>query len=176
MIFLGGTMNRREMERYLKRLGQELHQQHLTGEIIIAGGAAMSLALGSRRATRDIDAYFLTESQAIRVARYHIAQAFGLPDDWLNDGVKGFFHTQPPTSLIREYPGLRVYAVAPEYLFAMKASAGRPQDIRDLKHLMMHLNLTSAEEALELIQQYVPAPRLVPKVRYIIESLFAERG
>jgi predicted nucleotidyltransferase len=169
-------MNRREMERYLTYLGRELHQQHLTGEIVIAGGAAMMLALGSRRATRDIDAYFLTESQAIRVARDHIAETFGLPGDWLNDGVKGFFQTQPPTTLLREYPGLRVYTVTPEYLFAMKASAGRPQDIRDLEVLIAHLHLTSAEGALELVQQYVPAQRLAPKVRYLIESLFAEGG
>lgn len=168
-------MNRREMERYLKRLGLELHQQHLTGEIVIAGGAAMLLVIGSRRATRDIDAYFLTESLAIRAAREHVAQAFGLPSDWLNDGVKGFFQTQPPTSLVREYPGLRVFAVAPEYLFAMKASAGRPQDVRDLQELIAYLHLASADEALELVQRYIPPQRLAPKVRYIIETLFTER-
>ncbi len=64
----------------------------------------------------------------------------------------------------------------PWFCLSFSCILQRPQDIRDLKHLMMHLNLTSAEEALELIQQYVPAPRLAPKVRYIIESLFAERG
>jgi hypothetical protein len=51
----------------------------------------MLLAIGNRQATRDIDAYFATNPQIIRDAAHVIAQREGLPPDWINDGVKGFF-------------------------------------------------------------------------------------
>lgn len=165
-------MTRQEIEKYLRMLGEELEKRQITGEIMLAGGAVMLLVVQSRGATLDIDAYFLKEPQAIRQAIREIARQEGLPPDWLNDGVKGFFGTQPPVDLWHEYPGLRVYTVTPQYLFAMKVSAGRPQDIRDLRALLAYLHLGNAQEALAIAQQYIPERLLTPKVRYLIEALF----
>jgi predicted nucleotidyltransferase len=167
-------MDRQQIEHNLQLLGRELHRQGITGEIVIAGGAMMALVIGSRASTDDIDAYLLKEPQAIREAVQVVAQQQHLPAYWLNDGLKGFFATEPPVLLWRTYPGLVVQMVTPEYLLAMKALAGRPHDERDLEALIAYLDIGSAEAALEIIQRYIPERLLVPRVRYQLESLFEE--
>ncbi len=165
-------MNRQQIEHNLELLGDELHKRGITGEIVIAGGAMMALVIRSRLSTEDIDAYLLKEPQAIREAAAVVAQQEQLPAHWLNDGLKGFFATEPPVMLWRTFPGLVVQMVTPEYLLAMKALAGRPQDERDLEALITYLGLPSAQAALEIIQRYIPERLLVPRVRYQLEGLF----
>lgn len=165
-------MTPEDIEKYLRMLGQELERNHVTGEIIVAGGAFMLLVIKNRETTKDIDAYFSAEPEAIREAAHRVAQREGLPEDWLNDGVKGFFYQQPPVSRWAEYPGLRIYTVAPDYAFAMKAIAGRPEDIRDMRALIAHLQLSSAEEALAVVSKYIPPGRIPIRSRYLIETLF----
>ncbi len=165
-------MNVQDIQRYLQMLGAELQQRGVTGEIVLVGGAVMLLVIGNRPTTKDIDAYFATNAQEIRTAAQIIAQREHLPPNWLNDGVKGFFYTQPPTTLWLDYPGLRVYTAAPEYVLAMKAIAGRPEDIADIQALAAHLGMTQAQEVLAIISRYVPASQILPKTQYLIQSLF----
>src|SRR5690348_8835175 len=113
-------MNRQQIEHNLQLLGHELEKRGITGEIVIAGGAMIALLIGSRDSTDDIDAYLLKEPLAIREAAQMVAQQEQLPAYWLNDGLKGFFATEPPLMLWRTYPGLVVQMVIPEYLLAMK--------------------------------------------------------
>ncbi len=166
-------MNKQDIEKYLRMLGQELLQRHLTGEILLAGGAVMLLVVQNREVTKDIDAYFKPEqADIIREAARVVADREGLAYDWINDGVKGFFYAQPPVEQWAEYPGLRVYIPSLDYLFAMKVVAGRPQDIEDIKALAHELNLSNAQEALTLVKRYVPEQLLVPRIEYIIEEIF----
>jgi len=51
-------MRRGEIEADLRAVGAELAHQGLIGEIVLAGGAFMTLVLRSREATLDVDAYF----------------------------------------------------------------------------------------------------------------------
>jgi hypothetical protein len=67
-------MDKREIEKYLKMLGQELAIEQRTGKILLVGGAVMVLLIGNRVSTRDIDASFENEAPAIREAVIHIAQ------------------------------------------------------------------------------------------------------
>ena len=165
-------MHRQDMERWLRRVGELLQVQGLTGEIVIVGGAFMTLVLQQREATKDVDAYFATHAEAIREAAARVSEEYGLPPDWLNDAVKGFMYAQPELTPWLEVPGLRVYAPDPAYIFAMKALAGRPADLRDLQALSHILRLTSSAEALEIVTRYVPARLLTPRVQYLIEDLF----
>ncbi|HLB11739.1 MAG TPA: DUF6036 family nucleotidyltransferase [Dehalococcoidia bacterium] len=169
-------MNIDEIERCLRQVGRYLHEQGLTGEILLVGGAYMTLVLQQREATKDVDAYFAAHPEAIREAAARVARENGLPTGWLNDAVKGFLYGQPEMTLWLECPGLRVYAPHPSYIFAMKAMAGRPEDLRDLRGLGDSLGLTSASEALAIITRYVPERLLTPRVQYLIEDLFDEAG
>jgi len=164
-----------DMGRYFELLGQELMTRGVTGEIVVAGGAAMLLVIRNRDTTRDVDAYFATNPQEIRAAAAVVAREEGLPPHWLNDGVKGFFYSQPPTSLWAEYPGLRLYTVDPDYLLAMKVLAARPQDVGDIVALVDHLGLRSASDILAVVQHYIPASLLSPRSRYLVEDLMAQR-
>lgn len=168
-------MDREEIERCLEEVGQELQRLGVTGEIVLVGGAFMTLIMRSREATKDVDAYFdPATASAIRRAAVIVAGRHGLAPDWLNDAVKGFFASAPATTLWAEYPGLRINAVTPSYVFAMKAMAARPADIEDLRTLGRHLGIKSSDAALDVVRSHVPNRLLVPRTRYLLEELFDE--
>jgi predicted nucleotidyltransferase len=167
-------VNRDDIVRYLEMLGAELQQRGVTGEIVIAGGAFMLLIVRNRETTKDVDAYFSAEPQAIRDAARVVAQQEGLPEDWLNDSVNGFFYQVPPVTKWAEYPGLRVFMVSPEYVLALKAIAARPEDVPDLKALIDMLALKTPQDALDIVARYVPQRLVPPKAQYLIETLFDE--
>jgi hypothetical protein len=166
-------MDKSGIERNLQLLAHELAVSGRTGAILILGGAVMVLVVGNRGATRDIDAAFEREAPAIRAAVSQIARREGLPDDWLNDGAKGFIYSSPPVILWKQYPGLDIYLPALDYLLAMKIIAGRIQDLDDAKALIQHLGLTSPQEVLDILQRYIPSRYLTVSVRYNVEELFA---
>ena len=166
-------MNKEDIEKYLRMLGQELLKRQVTGEILLVGGAVMLLKVQNRETTKDIDAYFVSsQAEVIREAAQTIADREGLPQDWINDAAKGFFYRQPPTEQWAEYPGLRVYVPTLDYLFAMKLVAGRPQDLDDIKALGHELNLLNADDALKIVKEYVPEQLLVPRIQYMIDEIF----
>ena len=71
----------------LIELGSRLAARGLEARIFLVGGAAMALAYSRTRITRDLDAVFEPKREICdEVAR--MADEFGLPDGWLNDGVK----------------------------------------------------------------------------------------
>ncbi len=74
-----------------------------------------------------------------------------------------------------EYPGLRVHVTSPEYVFAMKAIAGRPEDEIDLRALSDRLALSTPEEALAIVAEFVPERLLTAHARFLVESLFEDK-
>lgn len=93
----GDSVTRSEIETLFQELGAELLSRGVTGEIAIAGGAVMLLLVESREATKDVDAYFGGDARVTSEAAERVAVRHGLPPDWLNDGVKGFFYGTPPS-------------------------------------------------------------------------------
>lgn len=169
-------MDAKDILRYLQMVGEELQKDGTRGDIVLAGGAVMLLIVRSRKMTKDVDAYLGEDSDVVREAAKRVAQREALDENWLNDGVKGFFYGTPPQTVIADFPGLRVYSVTPEYMVAMKVVAGRAEDVRDLKHLVKFLQLENAEEVLSIVEKYVPPKLLTAKLQYIVESLFDEEA
>jgi hypothetical protein len=170
-------MDRGEIEINLRALGQKLAQRNLVGEILLLGGAYMLLVIQNRGATNDIDAYFAVEPEAIRKAAAEIAKERGLPADWLNDAVKGFIHRQPDSvNLWASYPGLNIHTPSPRYIFAMKAEAARAgtSDFEDLRALRRWLRLKTLDQAIAVVEMYIPADRLSMKTKLTLETLFEE--
>ena len=131
-------MNKSDISYYLQRIGEELASKGEHGKILLLGGAVMLLVVGNRNSTRDIDAAFEENAQAIREAIEIVAVQEGLADDWLNDGAKGFLYSEPETILLEKYSGLDIYIPTLDYLLAMKVIAGRQRDISDAKALVVH--------------------------------------
>lgn len=178
----GSGLTRDAILRALGALAEELGKQGVTGEICLFGGTVMVLAFTARLSTKDVDALF-QPSQSIRDAARHVAAEQHLPEDWINDGVKGFVsarHETTPGSL-PQFPHLRLTMPVPEYLLAMKCMAarvggttGETSDVPDIIFLIRHLGLRSARDVLDLVGQYYPAGRIPVRTQYLVEGLFEE--
>jgi hypothetical protein len=158
----------------LQALGDELSRQDVRGQIFIVGGAAMALAYSTRRVTKDIDAVFESKS-VIYEAAGKVAEDLGLPDDWLNDAVKGFMPGQDAQPRpVPEVRGIEIATASPRYLLAMKLMAMRfGEDDEDIELLIGECGLRSVEETLELLEQMYPLLEPPPKTRLFLEELFA---
>lgn len=163
-------MNVDEMRHALRALGHRLAEQGLRGDIVIAGGAWMALVLGARGVTKDIDAYLSPPAEPIPRAASDVAQQLGLPTDWLNDGIKGFFYGTPPQELWHEFEGLRVYAVTADYMLALKVYAVRVHDQADVQALIQHLEIHTLLEILDIVERYIPKNLLTAKQQYFAEA------
>jgi len=85
----GASFTKQRIRDLLTDLGADLNKRDIRAELFIVGGAAMALAYNTRRATRDVDAVLEPESEISAAAR-RVAADHDLPDDWLNDAMKGF--------------------------------------------------------------------------------------
>jgi hypothetical protein len=63
-----------------------------------------------------------------------------LPEDWLNDSVKGFVGPTATTDEFMQLGALKVTVVSPEYLLAMKLMSARVSD-RDIADVGFGFNL-----------------------------------
>ncbi len=164
-------MTSEQMRQYLTEVGARLAARGLTGEIVLAGGAVMVMALHTRGGSSDIDAVFSKETEAIREAAREVANAHGLPAIWLNDHVRAFVAPDAPTVDFFEVRGLRVRMVRLDYLFYMKAWAGDPIDQRDLRAIAKALGLRNEHQAYDIVRRYSPG-ELPRDVQILLESLF----
>ena len=157
----------------LEELARVLASKGIEGRLFVVGGAAMALAFDARRMTRDIDAVFEPKSEIYRAAA-EVAATLDLPDDWLNDAVKGFVPgTDPDAVPIFARPGLAVSAASAQFLLAMKLRASRPeQDVDDITFLAALLGLNTAEEVLRVATDRYSVDELPPRARFLIEELF----
>lgn len=163
----------------LTELGARLAAKDVEARMFVVGGAAMALAFSRSRVTRDIDAVF--EPKAVIYSEAEaMAGRHGLPSGWLNDGVKGFMpeRVQPVEGTVRlSLPGLSVGVASAEYLFAMKAAAARQEtDGDDLRVLARLVGVTTAEEGLELVEEFYGPGRLTVKTQLLLEDVLASMG
>jgi hypothetical protein len=167
-------MSHEEIENLLRNLSDRLVAQGLVGEVALYGGAAMVLGHRARLSTKDVDAVFVPK-QEIYQAVAEVADAAGLEKDWLNDAVKGFLSEKNELQPLRDYPGLKVFVAAPQYLLAMKCMSMRlgrdDTDLADVRFLMNRLGLERVEEVLDLVSHYYPEDRIQPKTRFAIEEI-----
>jgi hypothetical protein len=163
-----------DIRRLFELLAEELGEVSVEGELYVVGGAVMCLAYDARPATRDVDALF-KPTRAIREAAARVALRAGVPPGWLNDAVKGYLDARGDFDPYLERPHLRVFVASPEYLLAMKCASMRLgeefRDLDDVRYLLRYLNITSADEALEVVTRYFDEQQLMPKTRLALEEL-----
>lgn len=175
-------LKKEDILRGLRSIDTQAKDVGVLVDLSIYGGAALAIAFNIRHATRDVDAVVHGAPDFLRLAAAHVAAQEGWPQDWLNDGVKGFTSRHEQMHLMENFAaspegGLRVHTPAPEYLFAMKCMAMRPEglegshDISDIDALADIAGIEDAASALALVEAFYPAARIPPKVRFGVEEI-----
>jgi len=171
--------------RGLRKIDKKAKEAGIIVDLAVYGGAALAIAFNIRHATRDVDAVMRGEPAFLRNAAAEVAVEEGWAKDWLNDGVKGFISGNEKMLLMESFGGfgasstggLRIYTPTPEYLFAMKCMAMRPEgiegsrDISDIEALADIAGIRDAGEAMSLVEEFYPAARIPAKVRFGIEEI-----
>lgn len=177
-----GALSRKDIVRGLERLDAMAREAGKVVELAVYGGAALALSFDMRVSTRDVDAVVRGSPDFVRGCSARIAEEEGWPEGWLNDGVKGFLSQNEQMRLMHDFQaadgkGLRVFVPSPQYLFAMKCMAMRPEgidgshDISDIEALAAIAEIPDAKSALELVESFYPAGRIPPKVRFGVEEI-----
>jgi hypothetical protein len=166
-----------QVRTLLTDLGERLAARGIEARLFLVGGAAMALAYSRRRVTRDLDAVFEPKREIYEEAA-KLARERGLPEDWLNDSVKGVLpdKVQPVEGTSSfSAPGIHVGVASPEYLFAMKAMAARQEaDGDDLRLLAQTLKIKDAKAALDLVERFYGPARMTVKTQLILEDIMGE--
>jgi hypothetical protein len=140
----------------------------------LVGGAVLCLVHEARAATRDVDAYF-RPARELRAAAARVALDEGVPENWLNDAVKGFFSEHGTFNVYEQLSHLTIYAADAAYLLAMKCLSARIgeefHDVDDIRYLLRYLNISTPAEAEAVIEPYYPIERFPQKTRYLLEDL-----
>lgn len=163
-----------EIIECLNALNEKLHQQDVRGEICLYGGAVMCVVYDARPSTKDVDAVF-HPAEIVREAARGIAREYGLPDDWLNDGVKGFL-VDHPKKVFLNLSHLSVMAADAEYMLAMKSLSARIDgtDGSDIRFLIGELGISSINEVFGIIDKYYPRRIVKPATQFFLEEIFDE--
>jgi hypothetical protein len=169
------VLDRQTTVAALQELASVLHESNVEARVYVVGGAAMLLAYGATRSTRDVDAVF-EPAAPVRKAVLQVAERLNLPDDWLNDAVKGFVPgTDPDAVPIFRRPGLEVAAASARFLLGMKLLAARAErDTDDILALSRLLGLRSAAQVLAVVSSLYPQRLLTPRTRFLVEELFTD--
>jgi hypothetical protein len=167
-----GSFTRDQIIAALSAVGEKLTAQGVHAQMFIVGGAAMALTYSGRRLTKDIDAVFEPKSLVYDAAA-EVAREQNLPEDWLNDAVKGLLPGQDDDPRpVPEIAGIEVGTASPPYLLAMKLKATRiGEDDDDIRILLDVCGIRDAATALALLDRMYPQEEMLPKVRFFLEEL-----
>jgi hypothetical protein len=167
-------MIRNEMLDALRALGALCPE---ATEVVVVGGAAAILRRWLDRATVDIDVAIADPRLAtLRGQIAEVAERFGLPVGWFNDGAKAFAPVLPPGFRDRLEPvgtfgRLQVWTVSRRDFVLMKLYALRAEDLQDLRVL------GPTPEELEFVRRSLPhVAAFDPKRAHLIELYLEQDG
>lgn len=169
-----GMLARERIPHLLAALDAELALNQLKVDLLMVGGAVMTLVFQAREQTKDIDAIF-EPAEPVRAAVARIAAREGLAPDWLNDAVKGFLSPSGRFDPYFEGEALRIFVARADYLLAMKILAMRLEaeyrDADDIRFLCRYLGITGADAALDIVERYYPVQRITPRIRFALDEV-----
>lgn len=168
------ALSRAGIDDLLAALDAELVRRGARADLFLVGGAAIAVAYDSRRSTRDLDAAF-EPTIVVREAAGVVARARGLPDDWLNDAVKGFLPgLDPDARRYFEGAALNVDVASARYLLALKLFASRVEtDADDIAFLYGLVGFTTVEEGLELVASTYRGRPVAARTQFLLEEIVA---
>src|SRR6266498_2826814 len=166
------TFSREEIQAGLKRLGELAQVRNLQIDLALVGGAVMVLGYQARLSTRDVDAVIIAprEARLVRNLAKRVAQERDWPEDWLNDGAKGYLVGISEGPILFRSPGIVARAPSLEQLLAMKLSAWRDDlDISDARRLLQEVKgIRNKDEIWQSLEPYlVPGDELTAQYAYL---------
>lgn len=169
------TLTRQQIEDALAHLGRLASQKGETIQLVLVGGALMALEYEARPSTRDVDVVIVSpkEARIVREFAAVIAKEKGWPDDWLNDGAKGYLIGISDGPVVFSTTGIEVRRPSLEQLLAMKLCAWRDDvDISDAQCLLKEIAPEQTRDDLwKAIEPYlVPGREL--KAQYAFGDLW----
>lgn len=166
-------MRRDDFIAVLTETAEILERRGATARVYIVGGAAMALAYGGDRFTRDMDGVITDGYAELTEAVREVARRRGLPDSWLNEQASSYIPRGEDRRgwAVFDHPALRVVAASPERMLAMKVMSGRRTDIEDVKILLGILGFTAEGEVLETVQRIFPGEPLPERSLEIVRNL-----
>ncbi len=167
-------LTKEQIRQYLEEINARLATQDATGEIVLCGGAVMTLVYDARPATKDVDALF-APSAVIRDIAKDMAVENNLEEDWLNDAAKGFIDTAKMRfANVLELSNLIVRRPQDEEMLALKLAAAREdsKDADDALFLMGVVNVRSLEQVYEIVERYIPKTMLTPMVSFFAQEMY----
>ena len=173
------ALSKRDILRLFDALNDELRAVNVKGQLHLAGGAVMCLALDARPSTRDVDASF-KPSVAVLDAATRVAAKHGVRESWLNDAVKAYLSDRGSYAPFLELSHLKVFCATPEYMLAMKCLAMRIgegfRDEEDIRYLLRHLGLRHYEDAEQILARYYPLAEYPRTALAEVRELLAGAG
>ena len=186
-----------EIRRLLDRLSSHLREAGSTGHhLMIVGGAALALMWEDRtthdvdvladrsrapqrpvpagRRTPSVDLISMRFTPEMARAARLVAEAEGLPRNWLNGAVAIFAPAgdlQP--QILHRSDCLTVEAPSPAVLLAMKLHAARGQDLADAARLAREAGFSDPDEMLALVADAYGADAATAHTSDFIESALA---
>jgi hypothetical protein len=160
-------------------LSDRLHERGADGEVNVVGGTAMVLAFAARQTTKDVDAVF-APAELIRECARQVARDLDLPDDWINDAVKGYLSARGEFEPKLTFPHLRVLTPTAEYMLAMKVMAARTAieagagDKSDIAFLIRLIGLSTAESVMAIVGRFYDPSLVAPRSLYLVEEVVAD--
>ena len=168
-------LSKDEMLAYFGEINQRLATAGKHGEIMLLGGATLTLVFIARHSTRDIDAFY-RPAEDMRIIIKDMASEYNLEEDWLNDGAKGFITTAMKFEQYLTYSNLTVSNIDAEGLLAMKLTAARDasKDMADSIFLMNMLNIRTEEQLFDIVKKYTHPTMHTPKARFFTAEAFEQ--
>ena len=164
-----------ELRAALAEVAGRLQRRGRRAGIYVAGGAAMVLAYGADRSTRDIDAAVVEGHGPLMEEVRAVARERGWPTTWLNEQATGYMPAgpDPDSTVVLEHPALVVAVASPRRMLAMKARAARASDVADVVSLLARCGNPTVEEVDELVAELFPGERLGERRRGWLEDVIA---
>lgn len=163
-----------ELRDVLADLAETLRRRGVDAELTIVGGAAMTLAYGADRLTRDVDGRFWPKGEVLAAAR-EVAARHRLDPQWLNNGAEAWMPEDMPQEhrrVVVDHPALVVTEPGARPLLAMKLRASRhAKDVEDASLLFKAAGLTSAADAERVFREYYPDVSVTERHRRVFDHL-----
>lgn len=145
----GGELTAQQIRALLHELARRLKARGIHGDIKLVGGAALTMQGIDNRPTADIDASY-ANPDTLNTIIIDMAADYDLAPDWLNTNAAAFVPDNATWVQLEQLDGLTIQAADTETLLAMKIAAERDKDTLDIARLLRKLNITNANDAVDL--------------------------